>query len=458
MNNRQLQSPISPLYSNEAEQSVLGGLMLENDRWDDIVPILSVNDFSSSTHRLLFTEMARLISAGHPIDLITLTDSLEKQSRLEQVGGFAYVAELSKNTPSAANIEAYSQIVADYSRARQLVALGSDISREAAEPRADIAEVTERAEQRLFAIAEKSQEGQPVNLIEGLEHLMTQLEIHNGSLDGITGTPTGYTELDMKTCGLQDGDLILLAGRPSMGKTALALGFAQGALNAKEQKPVQIFSLEMSADQLLMRFVSMLGSVPLQNLRSGQMDDEDWAKVSAATGIMIQEWQDRLIIDDTGSLTPSVLRSRARRNVRKYGQPGLILVDYLQLMRCPGQENRTQEIAEISRSLKALAKELHCPVAALSQLNRSLESRADKRPNNGDLRDSGALEQDADVTMFIYRDEVYNENTQDQGIAEIILGKQRQGPIGTVRLRFNARFTRFENIPADAGTSGRVYP
>jgi replicative DNA helicase len=242
-----------------------------------------------------------------------------------------------------------------------------------------------------------------------------------------------------------------------MGKTALALGFAQGALNAKEQKPVQIFSLEMSADQLLMRFVSMLGSVPLQNLRSGQMDDEDWAKVSTATGIMIREWQNRLIIDDTGSLTPSVLRSRARRNVRKYGQPGLILVDYLQLMRCPGQENRTQEIAEISRSLKALAKELHCPVAALSQLNRSLESRADKRPNNGDLRDSGALEQDADVTMFIYRDEVYNENTQDQGIAEIILGKQRQGPIGTLRVRFDARFTRFENISTDAGTSGRVY-
>jgi len=456
MNSRQPQNPPAPLYSNDAEQSVLGGLMLENDRWDDIAPMLSVNDFRLPAHRLLFTEMERLVSAGQPIDLITLTDSLEKQSRLDQVGGFAYVAELSKNTPSAANIEAYSQIVADYSRARQLVALGSDISREAAEPRADIAEVTERAEQRLFAIAEKNQEGQPVSLIEGLNHLMNLLEIHNGSVDGITGTPTGFTDLDVKTCGLQDGDLILLASRPSMGKTALGLGFAQGALNAKEKKPVQIYSLEMSVSQLLMRFVSMLGNVPLQNLRSGQMDEDDWVKVSTATGFMTREWRNRLIIDDTGSLTPSVLRSRARRNVRKYGQPGLILVDYLQLMRCPDQENRTQEIAEISRSLKALAKELHCPVAALSQLNRGLESRADKRPNNGDLRDSGALEQDADITIFIYRDEVYNENTQDQGIAEIILGKQRQGPIGTVRLRFDACFTRFENMSTD-GMSGRTY-
>ena len=457
MNNGQQQKASYELYSNEAEQSVLGGLMLENDRWDDIAPMLVSDDFRYAAHRLIFIEITRLVSAGHPIDLITLSESLEKQGKLDQAGGFAYLAELSKNTPSAANIEAYSQIVSDYSRARQLVALGSDISREAAEPRADMSVVTERAEQRLFAIAEKSEARHSVSLIEGLEQLMNQLEIRNGSVDGITGTPTGFTDLDMKTCGLQDGDLILLAGRPSMGKTALALGIAQGALEAKGNKPVQIFSLEMSTDQLLMRFVSMLGSVPLQKLRSGQMDDEDWARVGKATGIMVQEWQNRMIIDDTGSLTPSILRSRARRNVRKYGQPGLIMVDYLQLMRCPGQENRTQEIAEISRSLKALAKELHCPVVALSQLNRSLESRADKRPNNGDLRDSGALEQDADITMFVYRDEVYNENTQDQGIAEIILGKQRQGPIGTIRLRFDARFTRFENLSVNAGMAGRGY-
>lgn len=441
------------LVSVEAEQSVLGGLMLDNDRWDDIALILSVEDFFSKAHQIYFREMKRLIDAGKPIDLLTLTDFLKQQGQLELVGGFAYAAELSKNTPSAANIVAYSEIVARFSRARQLVTLGSDITREATVPRADIAEIMEKAEKRIIDIAEKSEHEKAVSLIEGMERLITQLELRNQSGNGITGTPTGFVELDASTCGLQNSDLILLAGRPSMGKTALAMSMVVGALQGREGSVVQVYSLEQPTEQLLMRMVSSLGSIELQRLKSGLLDDEDWARISHASSIMVGEWRDRLIIDDTGSLTPAMLRIRARRNARKNGPPALIMLDYLQLMRCPRQENRTQEIAEISRSLKALAKEMKCPVLALSQLNRSLEQRADKRPNNGDLRDSGALEQDADVIMFVYRDEVYNVSTEDQGIAEIIIGKQRQGPIGTVRVRFDSRYTRFDDIkswgPAD---------
>ncbi|ABS47819.1 MULTISPECIES: SPI-7-type island replicative DNA helicase [Yersinia pseudotuberculosis complex] len=441
------------LVSVEAEQSVLGGLMLDNDRWDDIALILSVEDFFSKAHQIYFREMKRLIGAGKPIDLLTLTDFLKQQEQLELVGGFAYAAELSKNTPSAANIVAYSEIVARFSRARQLVTLGSDITREATAPRADIAEIMEKAEKRIIDIAEKSEPEKAVSLIEGMERLITQLELRNQSGNGITGTPTGFVELDASTCGLQNSDLILLAGRPSMGKTALAMSMVVGALQGREGSVVQVYSLEQPTEQLLMRMISSLGRIELQRLKSGLLDDEDWARISHASSIMVGEWRDRLIIDDTGSLTPAMLRIRARRNARKNGPPALIMLDYLQLMRCPRQENRTQEIAEISRSLKALAKEMKCPVLALSQLNRSLEQRADKRPNNGDLRDSGALEQDADVIMFVYRDEVYNVSTEDQGIAEIIIGKQRQGPIGTVRVRFDSRYTRFDDIkswgPAD---------
>ncbi len=441
------------LVSVEAEQSVLGCLMLDNDRWDDIALILSVEDFFSKAHQIYFREMKRLIDAGKPIDLLTLTDFLKQQEQLELVGGFAYAAELSKNTPSAANIVAYSEIVARFSRARQLVTLGSDITREATAPRADIAEIMEKAEKRIIDIAEKSEPEKAVSLIEGMERLITQLELRNQSGNGITGTPTGFVELDASTCGLQNSDLILLAGRPSMGKTALAMSMVVGALQGREGSVVQVYSLEQPTEQLLMRMISSLGRIELQRLKSGLLDDEDWARISHASSIMVGEWRDRLIIDDTGSLTPAMLRIRARRNARKNGPPALIMLDYLQLMRCPRQENRTQEIAEISRSLKALAKEMKCPVLALSQLNRSLEQRADKRPNNGDLRDSGALEQDADVIMFVYRDEVYNVSTEDQGIAEIIIGKQRQGPIGTVRVRFDSRYTRFDDIkswgPAD---------
>lgn len=444
------------LVSVEAEQGVLGGLMLDNDRWDDVALVLTADDFFSRTHQTYFREMKRLIDAGKPIDLITLTDTLDQQKTLETVGGFGYAATLSKNTPSAANIVAYSEIVARYSRARQLTALGNDLSRDVAAPRADISCILEQAEKRIIDIAEKAEPEKGTSVIEGLERLLSDLEIRNQSGNGITGTPTGYDDLDTRTCGLQDSDLVLLAARPSMGKTALAMGMVTGALEQQKERIVQVYSLEQPTEQLLMRMISSLGNVELQRLKSGLLEDEDWARISHVAGLIANDWRDRLIIDDTSYLTPSMLRIRARRSARKYGKPSLIMIDYLQLMRCPDQENRTQEIAEISRSLKALAKEMKCPVLALSQLNRSLESRADKRPNNGDLRDSGALEQDADVIMFIYRDEVYNPDTEDKGLAEVIIGKQRQGPIGMVTLRFDSRFTRFESLRAPA-LQGGVY-
>ncbi|ERK11915.1 Replicative DNA helicase [Serratia fonticola AU-P3(3)] len=432
-------------HSLEAEQSVLGGLMLENDRWDEIAPILTADSFFSPPHQKIFSVMQALLGRNMPIDLITVSEELERGGQLDIVGGFAYLAELSKNTPSAANIVAYAQYVSTGKQKRQLLALGHDLAGQAEDARTDVDELLEQAEQRLFDIAGLQASGKPFDLISSLEIYLDRLEQRCSSEDLITGTPTPFEQLNGMTSGLQDSDLILLAARPSMGKTALALGLCEWALDTRKDKPVQIYSLEMPIDQLLSRFIAMLGRIPLQNLRNGNMGDEEWARVGEAHKILL-EWKGRLFIDDDSFMTPSMLRSRVRKNVRKYGKPSLILLDYLQLMRCPGQENRTQEIAEISRSLKALAKEIGCPVVALSQLNRALESRMDKRPNNGDLRDSGALEQDADMIVFIYRDEVYDEHTPDKGIAELIIGKQRNGPIGTVKVKYQAEITRFEDF------------
>ncbi|MGL4859094.1 MAG: SPI-7-type island replicative DNA helicase [Enterobacteriaceae bacterium] len=432
-------------HSLGAEQSVLGGLMLDNDRWDEIAPLLTADSFFSPAHQKIFAVMQALLQRNLPIDLITLSEELERVRQLEHVGGFAYLAELSKNTPSAANIVAYAEYVSIGRQKRQLLALGHDLAGRAKDASTDVSVLMEEAEQRLFDIAGLQAAGKQFDLVSSLGTYFDRLEQRCKSENLITGTPTPFERLNSMTSGLQDSDLILLAARPSMGKTALALGLCEGALQTRKERPVQIYSLEMPIDQLLSRFVAMLGRVPLQHLRNGNMGDEDWAKVAEASKILL-EWKDRLLIDDDSFMTPSILRSRVRRNVRKYGHPSLILLDYLQLMRCPGQENRTQEIAEISRSLKALAKEIGCPVVALSQLNRSLENRADKRPNNGDLRDSGALEQDADVIIFIYRDEVYDEHTLDKGVAELIVGKQRNGPIGTVKVKYQAQITRFEDF------------
>lgn len=436
-----------PPNSVSAEQAVIGGLMLDNDRWDDIATLITAEHFYSHTNGMIFSAIQSLLTDNKPADLITLAECMTRQGTLEQCGGFAYLAELSKNTPSAANIVAYAGYVAGHHQKRHLLALGHDLAEQAADPQSDLAVLLDDAERRLFAIAEQQSPQADFDLCTSLEQFLAGLEQRCNCDDLITGTPTGFVQLNSMTSGFQSGDLILLAGRPSMGKTALGLAFCENALNERPDKSVQIYSMEMPVDQLLMRFTAMLGRVSLQCLRNGDMGDEDWARTASAMKILLESWKNRLVIDDSCSLTPSVLRSRVRRNIRRYGRPSLILLDYLQLMHCPGQENRTQEVAEISRSLKALAKETGCPVVALSQLNRSLESRADKRPNNGDLRDSGALEQDADLIMFIYRDEIYDANTPDRGIAEIILGKQRNGPVGTVKVQYQAEITRFEDNP-----------
>ncbi|KML70845.1 SPI-7-type island replicative DNA helicase [Pectobacterium peruviense] len=433
--------------SLEAEQSVLGSLMLENNRWDDVVERIAASDFYNRAHQQIFQAMQRLVNSGQPIDLITLSESMEKapNSPLESIGGFAYLAELAKNTPSAANTNAYAEIVRDRSQARQLISLGKKISADAmstAHGRIKISDIAEQAEQTLFDISEQREAKSEIPLQQGLTLVVNRLERNYAVPDGITGTPTGYIELDKETCGLQEADLIILAARPSMGKTSLGLNFAENAFGRVSDKPVFIFSLEMPADQLLMRMAASIAHVSVQAMRSGQLNDEDWARISDALGVM-KSWGDRLVIDDNSDLTPSLLRSRLRRFIRKYGQPCLVMVDYLQLMSSPGSENRTQEISVISRSLKAIAKHFNVPLLALSQLNRASQTRADKRPTLSDLRDGGSLEQDADMIMFIHREEVYDSNTPDKGLAEIIIGKQRQGPVGTVKLAFDAQYTRF---------------
>ncbi|QDX30993.1 SPI-7-type island replicative DNA helicase [Dickeya poaceiphila] len=430
--------------ATDAEQAVLGGLMIDNHHWDSVIERVSASDFYHPAHQRVFTEMQRLIEMNRPIDLITLTDYLESHgsTAIDSVGGFAYLAEMAKNTPSAANIDAYADIVRNRSVARQLVMLGRSLSADAMSPRSDISELAEGAEKALFEIAERQNPSREMSLHDGMDRVLAILDRNNQSLDGVTGTPTGFAELDAATCGLQPTDLIILAGRPSMGKTAFGMDISARALERVPDKPVFIFSLEMATEQLLMRMMSSLARVEFQRLRSGKMDDEDWAKISGAMA-QITEWGDRLVIDDNSDLTPSLLRARCRRYIRKYGKPSLILLDYLQLMKSPGHENRTQEIADISRSLKAIAKQFRVPLVALSQLNRLLQQRSDKRPTLSDLRDGGSIEQDADLIMFVHREEVYEPDTQNKGLAEIIIGKQRNGPLATVTLEFNARYASF---------------
>ncbi|APZ04283.1 MULTISPECIES: replicative DNA helicase [Kosakonia] len=436
-----------PPHSIEAEQSVLGGLMLDNERWDDVAERVVSEDFYTRQHRHIFTEMHRLQEMGKPIDLITLAESLEQQGQLDIVGGFAYLAELSKNTPSAANISAYADIVRERAVVREMIAVANEIANAGFDPQGRSSEdLLDLAESRVFKIAESraNKDEGPKNIADVLEATVARIELlFQQPHDGVTGVNTGYDDLNKKTAGLQPSDLIIVAARPSMGKTTFAMNLVENAAMLQD-KPVLIFSLEMPSEQIMMRSLASLSRVDQTRIRTGQLDDEDWARISGTMGILLEKRN--IYIDDSSGLTPTEVRSRARRIAREHGGIGLIMIDYLQLMRVPSlSDNRTLEIAEISRSLKALAKELQVPVVALSQLNRSLEQRADKRPVNSDLRESGSIEQDADLIMFIYRDEVYHENSDLKGIAEIIIGKQRNGPIGTVRLTFNGQWSRFDN-------------
>ena len=454
---RQIQSPDQkteqvsiPPHSTEAEQAVLGGIMLSNQHWDGIAERVIAEDFYTFAHKAIFQTMEELMRNQSPIDLITLDQALKAKGISDSVGGFAYLADLSNNTPNAINILAYAEIVREKAILRELIAVGNRIAENSYSPKGkDIKMVLDEAEREVFAIAEKrssSTEG-PQNVISVLESTIARIDtlskLENHS--GVTGVTTGFVDLDKKTAGLQPSDLIIVAARPSMGKTTFAMNLCENAALGSE-KPVLVFSLEMPAEQIMMRSLASLSRVDQTKIRTGQgLDDNDWAKISSTMGMLAKK--PNLFIDDSSGLTPTELRSRARRVYRENGGLSLIMVDYLQLMRAPAfSDNRTLEIAEISRSLKALAKELEVPVIALSQLNRTLENRQDKRPVNSDLRESGSIEQDADLIMFIYRDEVYNRESEEKGIAEIIIGKQRNGPIGRVKLAFQGNFSRFDNL------------
>lgn len=434
-------------YSLDAEQAVLGGLMLVNDEWDSIAEVLSDADFYQHVHRVIYREMALLIKRNSPIDLITLTDVLKSKGLEEACGGFGYIAELSKNIPSAANIHAYAKIVRDTALKREVLGVLNELTIETVQPRGrDAQEILDLAERRIMGISEKraNSHSEPSPIADVIGTTLTRLEtLFEQPHDGITGLDTGFHDLNVKTAGLQNSDLIIVAARPSMGKTTFAMNLCENIAN-NQSKSVLIFSLEMPKDQLMMRMFASLGRVDQTRIRTGMLNDDDWARITSTASVLLEK--NNIFIDDTSDLTPHELRSRARRKHRECGGLAMIMVDYLQLMRVPESDgNRTLEIAEISRSLKSLAKELQVPVVALSQLNRSLEQRADKRPLNSDLRESGAIEQDADLILFIYRDEVYNERSDQKGVAEIIIGKQRNGPIGTVNLTFNGQWSRFDN-------------
>ncbi|MFL0800389.1 MAG: replicative DNA helicase [Agarilytica sp.] len=432
-------------HSFEAEQSVIGGLLRDSSQFDSVSEVLSAVDFYKSNHSQIFTVMAELIEREQPLDVITVSEELSHRDELDAAGGLDYIADLATQVPSSANVVAYAKIVRERATLRQLISAATEISRASYNP-AGLAsdDLLQLAEKRVLQISEeRPKEGgfEDVNAL--LKKTVEKIDYLFRSDSDITGLSTGITELDEKTSGWQSGELIVLAARPSMGKTALALNFIEAAILTQE-KPALVFSMEMPSDSLVMRMLSSMGRIDQGNLRNGKLTEEDWPKLEVAARKLKDK---KLFIDDTAGLTPNEIRARVRRLAREHGNPGVIMIDYLQLMHVGGSaDGRTQEISEISRSMKALAKEYECPVIALSQLNRGVEQRPNKRPMNSDLRESGAIEQDADVILFIYRDEYYNEDSPDKGIAELIIGKQRNGEIGTCRAAFVGKFTRFDNL------------
>jgi replicative DNA helicase len=438
-----------PPHSVEAEQSVLGGILLDSTAWDKIADILREQDFYRYEHRLIFRHIALLIEHAKPVDAITVAESLESNAELEKIGGLVYLGSLAQNVPSAANIRRYAEIVRERAVMRKLAEVGAEIATSAYNPGGrDAGQLLDEAESRVFEIAEAGERGRqgfvaiPPLLTQVVERIETLYSRDNAS--DVTGIATGFTDLDSMTSGLQPGDLVIVAGRPSMGKTAFSVNIAEHVA-LEVNKPVAIFSMEMGGTQLAMRMIGSVGRLNQHTLRTGKLEDDDWSRMTHALGRLNEA---PIFIDETAALNSLELRSRARRLHRQNDGLGLIVIDYIQLMSSTsskGGENRATEISEISRSLKSLAKELQVPVIALSQLNRSLEQRPNKRPIMSDLRESGAIEQDADLIIFIYRDEVYNPDSADKGKAEIIVAKQRNGPIGAVNLTFRGEYTRFEN-------------
>ena len=437
-----------PPHSIDAEQSVLGGLLLDNGAWERVSDVVAVEDFYRRDHRLIFAAVRALADQNDPFDILTVSERLSGRGELEAAGGLAYLGELAGSTPSAANISAYAGIVRERAVLRSLIAVGTEIAQAGFQTEGRSAtDLLDLAEQKVFEMSERNVRSQSgfQAIRDVLVDVMDRIDLLYQRDNPITGVATGFEKLDEKTSGLQPSDLIIVAGRPSMGKTAFAMNLVEQAA-IKGKVAVAVFSMEMPAEQLTMRMLSSLGRIDQHKVRTGKLVDEDWPRLTSALTILNET---SIFIDDTPALTPGDLRARCRRLKREHNL-GLVVVDYLQLMQVAGgKENRATEISEISRNLKSLAKELRVPVVALSQLNRSLEQRADKRPQMSDLRESGAIEQDADVILFIYRDEVYNENSEHKGKAEIIIGKQRNGPIGKVVLTFLGQHTRFENYTPD---------
>ena len=437
-----------PPHSIEAEQSLIGGLLIDNAAWDRIGDVVRETDFYRDDHRRIFRHIGKLIQMGRPADVVTVYESIEQSNEVDQTGGLGYLGEIANATPSAANIRRYAEIVRERAILRQLVTVGDEIAGNALNPAGrDVKQLLDDAEQRIFQIAEagnRSNNGfvaiQPLlgEVVERMETLLAR-----ESQSDITGVATGFADLDRMTSGLQAGDMIVVAGRPSMGKTAFALNIAEH-VGVELRLPVAIFSLEMSGPQLATRFLSSVGRIDQSKLRTGRLTDDEWDRMTVALGKLHEA---PIHIDETGAINSTDLRARARRLHRQFGKLGLIIIDYLQLMSSNRVgENRATEISEISRSIKALAKELQVPIIALSQLSRKVEERTDKRPLMSDLRESGAIEQDADIIMMMYREEYYKPDTQDKGTAEAIIGKHRNGPVGTVRLTFLGEYTKFENF------------
>jgi replicative DNA helicase len=438
----------TPPHSIDAEQSVLGGLLLDNRAWESVSEVLEDTDFYSHKHRNIYRAIKSLVDQEQPVDVVTVSEELEELGTLSEIGGIAYLGELADMTPSTANSGAYGVIVKERSQQRRLIEAASEITLQAYEPEGkNSLDILSDAEQKIAQIAEGNRkEGGPVIVGPLLKSTLDQLDELFNKPEGLSGITSGFTEIDNRTSGFQKADMVVVAGRPSMGKTTYAMNLVENALIATK-RPCIVFSMEMPSESIVMRMLSSIGKIDQTRIRSGKLIEDDWPRLSSAVNILKDL---PLYIDDTPALTPQDMRARCRKVYRENDNDiGLVMVDYMQLMQVTGaSEGRSQEISEISRSMKAIAKEFSCPIIALSQLNRSLEQRPNKRPVMSDLRESGAIEQDADIIAFIYRDEVYNEDTPDKGIAEIITGKHRNGPIGTDRLAFVGKYTRFENLAA----------
>jgi len=444
-----VESPKVPPHSMEAEQSVLGGLLLSTSAWDQVADRVAEADFYREDHRLIFRAIRDLHDSGRPCDAVTVSEWFESHGKADQVDGGNYISQLANNTPSAANVGAYADIVREKSILRSLIDVGTTITSSAfSSDGRESKSLLEEAERLVFAIADKGNRGGSgyVSVQDSLKEAMAKIEELNAFEGDITGIPTGYIDFDKLTAGLQPSDLIIIAGRPAMGKTTFAMNVAEHAA-IKYGKSVAVFSMEMASLQLVMRMFSSVGQIDQNRIRTGSLDDMDWPKLTSAMNLLHKS---KIFIDDTPALSPAELRARARRLKREH-DIDLIVVDYLQLMSVPDiKENRATEIAEISRSLKTIAKELNVPVVALSQLNRALENRPNKRPLMADLRESGAIEQDADLIVFIYRDEVYNKESGEKGKAEIIIGKHRNGSTGTIHLAFQGPWLRFVNLAPES--------